>query len=295
MGDTKLNCGQQVAKWFLVAVNVIFLLLGVALFILGMIVRFNPNAIVDGYLQPLFEQANTNANQNQFGNQVQDQFNNLDLSAILSGIGIAVIVVGVIILAIGFLGLFGALCNSRCMLIAYAVVVILLLLIQFSLLIVYFAQKAAIDNAIKTLLQDTINTKYRGENSADAYSAALNYLFAEGDCCGVDSYTDMHTATQWQRTYVVQGQTYRLEHPFTCCKDIGNFPNYQTPSDPTCAVTPNNANSNFQTGCFQVIDTYIKNNISAAVIVVFVIFGIIQIAAAVFAIMLIVAIGRSDW
>lgn len=96
----------------------VFQLLGLALFILGMIVRFSPNTIVDGYLQPLFEQGNTNANQDQFGVQVQDQFNNLDLSAILSGIGIAIIVVGVIILVIGFLGLFGALCQSRCMLIA---------------------------------------------------------------------------------------------------------------------------------------------------------------------------------
>ena len=67
------------------------------------------------------------------------------------------------------------------------------------------------------------------------------------DCCGIDNYTELYTASNWNRTYSSGGSTYTLVHPFMCCKLSGSFPNVAIPSDVSCATTPNSTTSNYGT------------------------------------------------
>ena len=67
------------------------------------------------------------------------------------------------------------------------------------------------------------------------------------DCCGIDNYTELYTASNWNRTYSSGGSTYTLVHPFMCCKLDGSFPNVAIPSDVSCATSPNSTNSNYGT------------------------------------------------
>ncbi|KAJ8308211.1 hypothetical protein KUTeg_013085 [Tegillarca granosa] len=229
MGD--LSCGATFAQIFLVIVNTIFTLLGLALLVVGCLLKFNADFITSKASDLLTE--------------IRLDELNVDLSSVLNSIALIFIIAGAFILLVGFLGCAGACCKFRPLLVIYAIIVLLLFILQVAAVAVTLTMRSSVDKVLKTALNDTLVKKYKGDNSTETLSIAFNNMFFK--CCGVDDYMDVKLATNWIRNYTVNGNSYTLETPIHCCKDLGNEFPPQIPNDLTCATNPTQANSNYKT------------------------------------------------
>jgi len=100
---------------------------------------------------------------------------------------IGVLIAGILILLLGFLGCCGALKENSCMLQTYAGIVLLLFIAEVVLgvLILVYTDKA--EGIITDAMKDSFN-KYGGEDAA--LTKSLDATQHELKCCGVESYKD---------------------------------------------------------------------------------------------------------
>ncbi|XP_076450411.1 uncharacterized protein LOC143286658 [Babylonia areolata] len=214
--DEGCKCSTVTARTWLIIFNSVFVILGLAVAASGGIVLWGRD-LVNSYLADMLEEVSVQ------GGSLDD---------LLRTVGIALLLAGVLLLAVGVMGWSGACCLVKC-----------------SLMI--------IEDKVKGALQTTIDTFYAGDSGTDAVSLGFNFLFVQLDCCGIDIYTDLYSASNWNRSF---SGGYTLQTPFTCCQLDGTFPNVVIPpSDVMCAVTPNATNSNYGTGCYEAFFDYITN------------------------------------
>jgi len=105
------------------------------------------------------------------------------------------IAIGATVLVIGFLGCCGSLMQIRCMLLAYFIIVMMLVLFECGIGLMGFAYKDHIDSSVKKELRKTIEmTKNRRGEEMDREGKrikdAWDSLQSDWSCCGVDSYQD---------------------------------------------------------------------------------------------------------
>ncbi|ESO96337.1 hypothetical protein LOTGIDRAFT_239323 [Lottia gigantea] len=262
------TCGRLLITVF----NLIFALIGIILLALGVIVKVN-SPILDNLIS---------AAQTQFQNAVSGAGFNLDMSqfdlyTLVGGMAIAFIALGCFFFVVGTLGVLGACCKVRILLIVYVIIVIVILLGQVALVIMVFAYRSVFDSTIKTGLQDVIKNEYTGINGTSAGTLGLNFLMSSQQCCGIDDYNDfsVDNAPNWQfRNY----SGYTLETPMICCKNTTDVPD--------CARSPkatDSAHNNYNIGCYdklwELIFTYRDISIGVAcgicgIQVLLIIFGI---------------------
>ncbi|KAK7085985.1 Tetraspanin-9 [Halocaridina rubra] len=121
---------------------------------------------------------------------------------------IIILIAGLVILIIGFLGCCGALKENSCMLQTYAVIMLLLLIaeIVLGILILVYTNKA--ENVVMNGMDDVFN-KYGGKDTS--LTKSIDAAQHELKCCGVRNYTD------WKN------YSYGIDHPNSvsdgCCKE----------------------------------------------------------------------------
>merc|ERR1712002_868896 len=100
---------------------------------------------------------------------------------------IGILIAGICILLLGFLGCCGALKENSCMLQTYAGIVLLLFIAEVVLgvLILVYSDKA--ESIITDAMKDSFN-KYGGDDTS--LTKSLDAAQHELKCCGVDSYKD---------------------------------------------------------------------------------------------------------
>lgn len=275
MGD--LSCGATFAQIFLVIVNTIFTLLGLALLVVGCLLKFNADFITSKASDLLTE--------------IRLDELNVDLSSVLNSIALIFIIAGAFILLVGFLGCAGACCKFRPLLVIYAIIVLLLFILQVAAVAVTLTMRSSVDKVLKTALNDTLVKKYKGDNSTETLSIAFNNMFFKFKCCGVDDYMDVKLATNWNRNYTVNGNSYTLETPIHCCKDLGNEFPPQMPNDLTCATNPTQANSNYKTSCYEKMEEFLKLY-GTILVVIGIIVWVVEIICIIFAFCICREIGK---
>lgn len=121
---------------------------------------------------------------------------------------IIILIAGLVILLIGFLGCCGALKENSCMLQTYAVIVLLLLIAEIILgiLILVYTNKA------ETIIMDGMDKVFNKYGGADAsLTKSIDAAQHDLECCGVRNYTD------WSN------YTYATNNPNSvgdgCCRD----------------------------------------------------------------------------
>ncbi|XP_064594969.1 tetraspanin-9-like [Liolophura sinensis] len=233
------------AKIFLVLINIIFVLIGLGLLTVGCMLKLGQVDLLNEQLMNLMSSVD--------GKVIAD--GSVDLGSLVGKAAVALIISGVIIFIIGFLGMCGAMCTIKWMLCLYAVIITVIILAEVVGVILLFTMTAQIEGFIQSFLRGTLKKSYAGAKSNDAASLAWNYAFTELQCCGVTNYTDTHLATKWNRTVQdpITSAIRRLETPLTCCKLNGTFPDYELPSSYDCAVTPVRRNSNYDTDCYSAV------------------------------------------
>ncbi|XP_074657183.1 tetraspanin-1-like [Tubulanus polymorphus] len=227
-------CTATFAKYFLCAFNLVFFLVGGALLGLGIAMYFD-STIVSTVI-----------------NMIPVTGNDSIISLLASSIYV-LIAVGAFIFVFGFFGCCGAYRENKLCLSIYAILVALVVILQIAagILAGIYSQDAI--PAIKTKLKAVIVTDYTGSWSGNAASLFVETLQIQLECCGVDSYTDLQNATNWNRG--------SKQVPESCCflsNKASVPPSYPNPVNSSCPEYPTTSNSYYQTSCISLITSYVS-------------------------------------
>ncbi|XP_050418826.1 tetraspanin-1 [Patella vulgata] len=274
------TCFASIGRLLISILSGVFALIGVVLFSLGIIMKVKPS-LLDSSLQSAQGSLQQAAALASFPVPSTD----ININDLVGKLTIVLIVLGLFFLIVGILGIIGAYCEVRIVLIVYVIVVILLLLSQLLLVIIVFEYRELFDSTLKEHIKEVVKNDYTGINGTSAGSMALNILMISQGCCGIDNYTDFseENAPNWQfRSFKDKdGMQHNLVTPMVCCKN--------TSQAPSCAETPDATDvnkNNYNKGCYDVIWQIVKDNeaISIGVVVgicalqlLLIIFGIIII------------------
>uniref|UniRef100_A0A0C9Q5P6 Tetraspanin n=1 Tax=Fopius arisanus TaxID=64838 RepID=A0A0C9Q5P6_9HYME len=173
-----MNCGYSCMKYLLFIFNLIFVLCGLALLILGVLVETNLGSVKA---------------------ETADQIHQIEV------IAIGLIVIGSIIFVIAFFGCCGAIRESHCMTVTYAVFLLVILVIQVGIAIWAFVVLKNLNTAEMTEEFKKPLTKYWSDvDSRNAVDLAQEMLH----CCGASGPDD------YASNHVNMNGTI----PWSCCK-----------------------------------------------------------------------------
>ena len=246
------DCCRTTAKVLLIIVNIIFWLAGLLMLAFGIALVAAPGKVI-GSLSDLGE--------NDFDNfkQTSDGF----FQDLVRACGIFMIVMGGVVAIIACFGFFGACCESRCMLVTYAIILIIIVLAEVALII--FAAvfpdkfestgKKAFYKSLKESFKHDFNVTNGGydNNSPGKSESVWNLIQWELECCGVYGYGDYSNLT-WTDLYKdgVDETSGKQAVPLSCCKlrdtskipkSLADYTNYKT-----CIVDADVASTN-RKGC----------------------------------------------
>jgi len=203
---------------------------------------------------------------------------------------IAIIVLGGVLLGIGFLGCCGAIKGFRFLHVLYAFIIGVIILAEIAIVITFVVYQNQFRAQFVVKLRESIAASYVGPplNSATGVNpVSLSWDFTQFNlqCCGAISKNDFSSASNWNRTNPYQPET-KLTIPFTCCPLSAEKSWTSLPTDfssaNTCATTGFNG---YTQGCYDRLVDFIaayKNNFLIGLAVV----GVVEVLAFVFAITL---------
>jgi len=196
--------GMKCIKFLLFVFNFIFVLAGIGLIAAGAYVKIK----LDDYFDF-------------FGNDY-------------TGPGILLIVVGVIIFLIAFLGCCGAIKENYCMIVTFTILLIVIFLLQLGGGIAGVVMRDNVDKEVNDILKDAM----KNYNTSGGVRKTWDKMQDEFSCCGVDSYKDWQTDAKLSTP------------PASCCKVAGSQ---------KCTFT---STADLQTeGCTKAFEGFVKDNI----------------------------------
>jgi len=272
-GSGSMSLSMKLIRLLIVLFNLAFVLVGVALLVIGVYVVKDPKM---QQLRPLLNPDLTA--------QYSQGLSYIEIFAIV------LIAIGGALLSIGFLGCCGAIKGFRFLHVLYAVVIGIIILVEIGLVVFYVAYQNRFRTQLVAKLQTSINRYYVGTptgNSSATNPVSLSWDFAQFNlqCCGAVNQSDYQNASSWDKNNPYQTGS-QLIVPFTCCP-LNATQNWNTlPSNLTgalaCATTGTNA---YTQGCYDrliaLVATYKKNIAIGGAIV-----GLVEVLALVFAVTL---------
>lgn len=185
-------------------------------------------------------------------------------SLLVSGVftlPIIILIAGLIIVVIGFLGCCGAMKGSSCMLKTYAFIIIVLLIAEITLgiLLLIYPNKA------EETIKKGMNEAFKNYGIDEATEKSLDAIESDLKCCGVDGYKD------WQKyPYGADGNVSRG----CCIEDHSDdcFMNMNTLDEETAKRYI------FTRGCYDAIKEDLKDETIGLGVVLF-IMAIVQVLA----------------
>ncbi|XP_069718266.1 tetraspanin-1 [Phaenicophaeus curvirostris] len=145
------------------------------------------------------------------------------------------IVIGAILVVIGFLGCCGAQKESKCLLMMFFSVVLIIFIAEVAAAVVALVYTGLAETLLTAVVTPLLKEKYGTDKSL---THIWNVTMTEVHCCGLNNYTDF-TGSPWYEKH----KTY----PAPCCKD-------REPCNETLAAEMDVA------GCFSQILEEIKTN-----------------------------------
>ncbi|XP_063683533.1 tetraspanin-33-like isoform X1 [Bolinopsis microptera] len=179
-----MGVGTGLMKTLMFVFNGIVWVLGLVLFVVGIVVLVegkNWNEIVDNKTVP---------------------------------VSVMLIVVGLIIAVVGFLGCFGAMKQSGNMLLAYSVILGLIIILQCVAGILAFIFS---DEAIKASHSGFVTAVANYDPRDDSTTGGIDWLQKHLDCCGIQNASDWRENAQKATIWI---KTYFNSVPDSCCKRL---------------------------------------------------------------------------
>ncbi|XP_060082817.1 CD63 antigen-like [Ylistrum balloti] len=228
-------CTETISKIIVIGTNIIFLIIGIALIIPGILMLTDIDLLSEN-IKPLLEQIS---------------FNGVNLGNISGNLPIVFIFFGVAILFIATLGLIGACCKIKTLLVIYAIIVIILTVAEVVILVFFFVLRSHLDSTIKNEFASQLTSKYTQDllDKSDTVSSSFNYMFMEAECCGVNAVTS--TTNDFDNSPWRSGAGSGKKIPKGCCKGVTEA-TYTTYSNPACTDTATSG-TYWPSGCYDVI------------------------------------------
>lgn len=261
---------------FLIGINVIFFLMGLGLAIAGGLALSNLSNINTDHIKPLLDSIKVGSFQ---------------AGSMVNSLSILIIVIGVFILVVSGLGLFGACCQNKCMLVTYAILILILLVMKIAVIAMWFTMKNKVEKEIKDKLLVALKDNFKDDTitNANTISNAWNYMFMTLDCCGVNpvlSATNDFDQTSWCLTSGTC-KTGTSEIPKTCCVNVDESSYTSAPAG--CHTNVNSGTYNTK-GCYDVLKNKLLSQ-SPAIIGVVITIILLEILAVIFAFLICCQIG----
>lgn len=261
-----LGCGGTLGKVFLILINIIFFLLGLGLLIVGALMKANVKIVTD---------------------EVKPALNTVTVSSYKLGdladnLSVVFIVIGVFIFIVAGLGLFGACCQNRCMLVTYAILVLVLFIAKIAAIALWFTMQGEVEDKVKSEMLTSLQT-YFTDDSVDTgseVSKSWNYMFMTLDCCAINkvtSGTNDFDESPWCKDTGKSCKDTLAEVPRTCCVDV----DASTYTAATTACTTGVSGYN-TLGCYDALKAEI-DSYSTPVIGVGITILVIELLAVIFA------------
>lgn len=149
-----------------------------------------------------------------FTSMAQDQLN--------YNFGIFLLVVGIFLFIVGFLGCCGILRESKCLLVLFFCVLLLILVAEISAAVWAYTNKDGFESLVKENVKKTVSDEY-GDDSTK--SQAFDYIQNHLQCCGGSSPTDWQANSHASKDKVfdmTKSSSGLYKIPKSCCK---SFPN----------------------------------------------------------------------
>ncbi|PAA58428.1 hypothetical protein BOX15_Mlig006964g2 [Macrostomum lignano] len=245
-------CFQTFMKILTGILSIVFLILGIALMIVGFILQFGKDVLVK-YLEAYTNELN------EYLKAAGAQFNVSDyigyLPSITGNVPVVFIVMGAVMAVVGIIGLVAICKENKCALTIYIIILAVLIVGQLTLVIVYYAARDTFSARAREYMQQTIDTKYTGYNNTNMETVLWNVFHMSLSCCGINNGSDFLSSTTWPRYVNYSGKYYdSVAYPLTCCK-LTNW---------TACLHTNHtdaAYSNWNIGCYNLIDRVVQINI----------------------------------
>lgn len=204
IGDNScLKCMVQFGVVFLIILNVLTLLLGIGVMVVGIILQTNNGFLNDDVLAFLDKVV----------------LGSLTLKQLLFIIIGIVIALGVFTIITSIQGGVGALCKVRVMLIIYIVILILSILLELVVLGFWINLLTSINNWLKGQFESLLK-EYNGTQQTDVYSIGWNLVFIIFGCCGVMPQTSSYNDFQSLPSNWWSGSDRGSDLiPTSCCQD----------------------------------------------------------------------------
>ncbi|PAA84404.1 hypothetical protein BOX15_Mlig005814g1 [Macrostomum lignano] len=260
-----LTCCRWLCCVFVVFVNVISILLGLLLAVLGAILLWGYaviQSVASSYIASLSAGFKTT-----FGTEINFQAYIEGMANITGSAAGILIGFGVLLIIVSCIGCFGVCLGHKICLIIYMVCVALLLIGQLIVVIIWFADSNIMKKSVRTTMDRQVEV-YTGERNSNFETITLNLLQTLVGCCGVNNGSDFNFSKDWNRTFTITDKndntssvTFNLTYPVTCCKfNTTSF----TLQDQYCPYNGTTATSNYEVGCynkvFQLVETYASLN-----------------------------------
>lgn len=261
-----LGCGGTLGKVFLILINIIFFLLGLGLLIVGALMKANVKIVTD---------------------EVKPALNTVTVSSYKLGdladnLSVVFIVIGVFIFIVAGLGLFGACCQNRCMLVTYAILVLILFIAKIAAIALWFTMQGEVEDKVKSEMLTSLQTHFTDDSvdTGSEVSKSWNYMFMTLDCCAINkvtSGTNDFDESPWCKDTGKSCKDTLAEVPRTCCVNVDA-------STYTAATAPCTTGvSGYNTlGCYDALKAEI-DSYSTPVIGVGITILVIELLAVIFA------------
>ncbi|XP_026142607.1 tetraspanin 34a [Carassius auratus] len=188
----------------------------------------------------------------------------------LANIGYLLIGVGVFLTLVGFLGCCGAVKESKCMLLSFFTIVLIIFLVEVAAAIVLFVFEPLFQKILDEIEGKVAKSIEDNYGRSESFTSVWNSTMNELKCCGYTNYTDFMGSPFVNSTSL---------YPVTCCT------NSSGPCNEMAAKT------DIAVGCFQALVNLVEDN---AILLAGVALGIaaLEIAAMVVSMILYKNVGK---
>ncbi|CAK6960265.1 tetraspanin 35 [Scomber scombrus] len=175
-----------------------------------------------------------------------------ELSQVLN-VGYLLIAIGLLLLVIGFLGCCGAVRESRCMLMLFFIIVLVVFIAEVAGAVVVLVFRPLADELFKKFGTAAVKNIQKDYGENPDITGLWNTTMTTLKCCGFYNATDFVGSPYYE--------THNNQYPPQCCSSMNNNPCNQTMIDSGMGIT----------GCFPKIKRLIDDN---AIVIVGVALGI---------------------
>ncbi|XP_052802827.1 uncharacterized protein LOC128233016 [Mya arenaria] len=252
----------------LVILNILSLLLGVGIIIVGKYVdsEINKNENVMELLELV-------------------DFGDFNLRTLVDVLIIIIFIVGAFAIVLSLIGGIGAFFTLRVLLFLYIGIILLVIIVEIAVVSLWVKLFREVDYALESLLLDLLK-EYTGFSDITVYTVGWDFIFILFDCCGVHPITassnDFETLPS---AFWSNGDRGSDVIPHACCKDVA-VKNYLNYTNTDCTV---NLQGYHTSGCYDAFDR-IFNQLGSAAVSVASLLVLAELGAIFFSVIIIIAV-----